>query len=627
MIMKKVLTLIAILFICGNCSAVTVYISVTGNNANAGTIGSPWRTLTYASTHTSSGDIINVGIGTFLEAGQVFIIPGVSIEGAGITSILTTSWTTSFNAFIVMISVEGTNGNQHISNVKIDGRSLATPRGVDIEGRSNVSVHDCTISNFKEEGVIFNGAASFTSLPPSIYATGNLFYNNIVTDCSLYSGFGRGELSVGGQDGMLIHDNNISQPARTSPNQVGWPIKYYNEGWLRGCKIYNNILYKDPTAESGWNFAFEWFNSRGTEIYNNTVTGSMDFNFQGDRTGYPYVLYFHDNTISSPVGTGRIEQGLIFEYDLDSTIIENNTFTNLANVISFYCRPATRTSHVKIQKNLFANVGYPPSVGNGYMIGGFDAGTNNYTIDSFYVYNNTMVGNIAVRSNQGIGFGNVTTGHIQDVDCRDNILTNIVYPPFSIGGTATKNRVNISYNNGFTTDQFGIGTNGVYLVNGAPTNYTNTNYTQLTPGFADSNTYPLKSTSLMRSVGQNVGNGTDLGWKQFSNVVNPIANAGSNQTITLPTNSVTMAGSGTAGTYSIVSHVWTQIGGTTAIITIPTSYTTTITGLGAADTYTFRLTVIDSMGNTDHDDMSVTVTGSGVIKQYILSAKKFVNAQ
>ncbi len=608
--------------------AVTKYVSTTGNNANAGTIGSPWLTVIYATNHVSSGDVIHVNAGTYLEAGQIFLPVGVTLEGDGITTVITSTWVTSFFPILDLRSVEGTNGNQEIRFIKIDGRSLASPRGIEVGGRSNVIIHDCQVSNFKEEGVIFDGRQNFDTLPPTIYATGNKFYNNFVYDCSLYSGFGRGCLSIGGQIGMLVHDNDIEQPARGGGNQVGWPIKYYSEGWVKGCKIYNNTLYKDPAAGSGWNFAFEWFNSRGTEIYNNTVTGSMDFNFQGDKTGYTYILYFHDNTLSSPVNTGRVEQGLIFEYDLDSTLIENNTFTNLANVITFYCRPATRTSHIKIQKNLFANIGYPSSVGNGYMVGGFDAGTHNYTIDSFYVYNNTMVGNIGTRSNQGIGFGNCNTGHILDVDCRDNILTNLVYPPFSMGGSAPRNRVNISYNNGYTCDQFGIGSNGVYLPDGAPSPiYINTNYTTLNPGFADSVNYLLSSGSGMRGIGQNVGNGTDLGWKPYSNVVNPIANAGPDQSITLPTSSVIMAGSGTAGTYSIVSHTWTQISGATVTITTPSSYTTTITGFGAADTYTFRLTVIDSMGNTDHDDMIVTVSsGGGVIKQQLITTKIFKNA-
>jgi hypothetical protein len=626
--MRKILLSIIILLTSVICSATTKYVATTGNNANAGTIGSPWRDVIYATNHVSAGDVIHVNAGTYLEAGQIFLPVGVTLEGDGITTVITSSWTTSFFPIIDLRSNEGTNGNQEIRFIKIDGRSYASPRGIEVGGRSNVSIHDCQISNFKEEGVIFDGRKDFDTLPPSIYATGNQFYNNFVNDCSLYSGFGRGCLSIGGQIGMLIHDNDIEQPARSGGNQIGWPIKYYSEGWLQGVKIYNNTLFKDPAGTSGWNFCVELFNFMGLEMYNNTAVGAWDFNFQGNRGAYPWACYIHNNSIISPVGTGRIEQGLIFEYDLDGAIIENNVFGNLANILTFYCRPATATKGVTFQKNLCYNIGYPPpSVGSGYAIGGFDAGTNNYTIDTFHVYNNTFVGNIATKANQGIGFGNCNTGHIKFVDCRNNIITNTIYPPFSIGGTAVKDNVNISYNNGFGTDQYGIGSNGVYLPDGAPTNYTNTNYTTLTPGFKDSITYPLSAGSAMRGIGQNVGFGTDLGYKSYSNVTYPTANAGADQNITLPTSSVTMAGSAVAGTYSIASHVWSQIAGTTVTITTPTSYTSTITGFASAGTYTFRLTVTDTQGNTDHKDMNVVVnSGGGSVKQYLISNLKFVNA-
>lgn len=88
----------------------------------------------------------------------------------------------------------------------------------------------------------------------------------------------------------------------------------------------------------------------------------------------------------------------------------------------------------------------------------------------------------------------------------------------------------------------------------------------------------------------------------------PVSNAGPNQTITLPTSSVTMAGSGTDN-IGISSYLWSKVGGpNTFTITTPSSATTTITGLTTAGTYTFRLTVTDGSGLTNADDMTVTVS-------------------
>lgn len=90
-------------------------------------------------------------------------------------------------------------------------------------------------------------------------------------------------------------------------------------------------------------------------------------------------------------------------------------------------------------------------------------------------------------------------------------------------------------------------------------------------------------------------------------LVPPTANANVDQTITLPTNSVTMAGSGTNGSTSIQSALWTKTyGPATFTITTPASYTTTITGL-VAGTYNFTLTVVDSNGLSGSDVMQVIV--------------------
>ncbi len=89
--------------------------------------------------------------------------------------------------------------------------------------------------------------------------------------------------------------------------------------------------------------------------------------------------------------------------------------------------------------------------------------------------------------------------------------------------------------------------------------------------------------------------------------VGPTANANVDQTITLPTSSVTMAGSGSVGSSSIVSALWTKTYGPgTFTITTPASYTTTITGL-VEGTYNFTLTVVDDNGLSGSDTMQVIV--------------------
>ena len=85
-----------------------------------------------------------------------------------------------------------------------------------------------------------------------------------------------------------------------------------------------------------------------------------------------------------------------------------------------------------------------------------------------------------------------------------------------------------------------------------------------------------------------------------------VANAGMNQTITLPTSSVTLNGSGSTGT--ITSYSWTKVSGPNSpTITTPSAVTTTVTGL-IQGTYVFQLSV---NGSTSTAQVTITVNPAG----------------
>jgi hypothetical protein len=87
----------------------------------------------------------------------------------------------------------------------------------------------------------------------------------------------------------------------------------------------------------------------------------------------------------------------------------------------------------------------------------------------------------------------------------------------------------------------------------------------------------------------------------------PKANAGLDQSITLPTSSLSIQGSATDdGT--IASYAWSQVGSTPSVATISSGTTSlpTFSALIAGD-YTFRLTVTDNGGLTASDDVVVHV--------------------
>jgi hypothetical protein len=87
----------------------------------------------------------------------------------------------------------------------------------------------------------------------------------------------------------------------------------------------------------------------------------------------------------------------------------------------------------------------------------------------------------------------------------------------------------------------------------------------------------------------------------------PTANAGSTQSINLPTNQATLTGSGTDDDGTIASYAWTQVSGTAATITSPSAATTTITSLAVTGDRVFRLTVTDDKGATGSAEVTVSV--------------------
>ena len=91
----------------------------------------------------------------------------------------------------------------------------------------------------------------------------------------------------------------------------------------------------------------------------------------------------------------------------------------------------------------------------------------------------------------------------------------------------------------------------------------------------------------------------------------PIVNAGADQTITSPANSVTLSGSGTDTDGTIASYTWTKISGPTSFSLVNSSSpTTNVSGL-TEGTYQFELQITDDKAAIGKDTVQITV-GSAI---------------
>jgi hypothetical protein len=221
---------------------------------------------------------------------------------------------------------------------------------------------------------------------------------------------------------------------------------------------------------------------------------------------------------------------------------------------------------------------------------------NQSTSSNQYLANNTAVNNGTLNYLFGFwGDGSGTKSFYNNITQGGGCL----YDACGYQLTTTANEYTNSWN-GFTV------TNG---------DFQSTDSTQLT-GARVNNTLPnitflkLVSGSDLKDSGTDVGFGNDIGAFQYSaSNVSPSANAGTDQTITLPTSSVTLSGSGTDSDGTISGYAWTKISGTGGTIVSPSSASTSVTGL-TAGTYVFRLTVTDNNSATGTDDITITVNSA-----------------
>jgi hypothetical protein len=100
----------------------------------------------------------------------------------------------------------------------------------------------------------------------------------------------------------------------------------------------------------------------------------------------------------------------------------------------------------------------------------------------------------------------------------------------------------------------------------------------------------------------------------------PVVSAGSSQTITLPTNSVTLSGTATDATGTIVSYIWTEVSGpNTATLGSASALTTVASGL-VAGTYVFQIVVKDDNNLSAVADVTITVNPTVVNESPIANA-------
>lgn len=515
--MRKLFLLLSIL-ISVIANATTYYVSTTGNDGTGkGTQAAPWKTLYKATiTVNSIGDIIHVNTGTYTETQQSKLAAGVSIEGEGITTILKSNVTSANYAMIVLASPkEGSDGNQHISNVKMDGQALKSYWAIYVQGRSNVSIHDITVVDFNFNGVIFTGRIDNVTAAPNIYATGNTFYNNVLINNSGWISWGEGNFNFSGQDGMVISNNMITQTARPGSGN-GYCTKFNNAGWNKGCKVLNNTFTRAQAQGGTYDIGMELGNTSGMEVSGNTFIGcSLDPNFNTktqNGSTYNYSLWVHDNKFTIPVINSQLQDGVIFEFGTEGAIVENNIFDKLNFGVSFTPREGSVISDITIRNNLMTGIGR--SVWNGYYITFGGVVNGSYTVNGVSIYNNTFDYDKSLVIPLGISLPQATAGNFSNINIYNNIITGATTAPIGQAGTTAITNLFVKNNDFFANFN---DNKPIFIGPAVGAGYTLLGNINVAPVYGLNYSLPVGSPLLKAGVG-----GTDIGYTGGSVIIAPV---------------------------------------------------------------------------------------------------------
>lgn len=557
--------------------ATRYYIATTGDDANDGSINSPWRHFAYACDHaTVAGDIITVDAADFVETSNGNVRVGVSVEGFGESSHIINEVSVTRNGDISGAALnlsspsQGTAGNQHIDGLKIDGNyyegstggsSASGNAGILVKRRSGVLIQHTTVQGFYLCGIALHGGDAYQQ--PSTYATGNEIYDCIITDNGNEDNTwgGGGNIEIGSQSGPLIHDNTITATGRPDYGLInGNNLSgvHYN----KGLKFYNNILTKRE-QESVWSFHIEmWNTDGGFEIYNNEFYGGDTcIDIAGDwssKGAYDYSWYVHNNLFSNSfLESGQRKIGIDIENGIqEDIVVKYNHFYHIESPINVTdgTDPNVRINRVTIEYNIFEECG--SNIALDYRDAIKFTIPADMIVTDFNFNNNVF---LAGASSRVTGWKIENDGQINNLNVKNNIIINMLND--GGGGWIVVNNsgdmdevhfdYNVLYNNNNNNDP---------VLNGNDiTNYSFIGNIKQNPLFVSSTDFHLQEGSPA------IGAGTDLGLSfdyEGAIVANPPSIGAFEYNAVIPVTAVTVSGAGGAiiinvndGTLQMSAHI------------------------------------------------------------------------
>ncbi len=439
--------IIVFLFLATNAFGATYWADPAGLGTTCSE-GSPCTIVYTIETKAGSGDTVKLKDGDYPITDDLDVPVGVSIISDSTDNTKVKIYPSSNIGAIPVLNLSsaspGTNGNQTISYIELSGLSGANQYGrvgIKIRNRSNVTIDNCNIHDFKgntsssgidaysdevsppyhwytywpTDSQVPGTETNLDAIWPANPIEGLTISNNTITDCGYAPATGlpgvHPSIFIWGLKDSSIHDNVIDATNSNAP-----PI-HGTEAWLENVDIYDNdftmIKYSGRSS-----YALEiWCMKGGSEIYDNTSNAAFSILY-GKET------LVHDNTINAQLSGVGIEfnlqsYGAVYDNYLNST-----KYGISAGLDSEHQSRNFNVDHVVIRNNVAYNIERASIVI--YARGGGNSYTN--TVSNIYIYNDSLDTNTdgagygLLRLHQADGVSSY--GVMSDIYVKNLILSN-----------------------------------------------------------------------------------------------------------------------------------------------------------------------------------------------------------
>lgn len=544
--MRRIIIATTILLIAVFCNATTYYVATTGNDANAGTIGSPFKTWAHGSSVLLAGDTLYVRGGTYTSP----TAPG------------------SADWLVVIANRAGTSAKPIIISAFPGEQPVLDLTGfAQTNNTTAMRINHCSWTHFVGLWVKNLAQVTISSGVGNIVAGWDFHECTDITMDRCWTD----NIGGAGVRQSQINGSDVIPNARFT--YINSDASHNGDALNTGGGIYGNADGFDcNTGSATYINCRAWGNSDdGFDCFTNDSLVTW-------RGCWSFWNGFVPFTAESGVYTdpGVQADGMGFKWGVTTTDLRTVHLRTYTNNLSF-------------QNKCF---GFTQNLGQCIA----------------WLYNNTCYQNNFHNSrNDGGGYA---TGFSLNPRCNNVFRNNISY----------LNPVDLSDPSGMTVDHNTFGPTAAVAATPTAASFLSLTTTGVDGARGAGGALPvlnfLKLIAGSNQIDKGVdvglpfsGSAPDLGAYEFGATNSPpSANAGIDQTITLPTSTVTLAGSAIDADGTITAHTWSFVSGpVTPTITTPASYASMVTGLTVAGTYQLRLSATDNGGATSNDVMQIIV--------------------